>query len=186
MRIKVGPSSLELVQGDITKQRTEAIVNAANERLAPGGGVAGAIHRAAGPQLWEECKRLGGCRTGEAKITGGHGLPTRHVIHTVGPVHSGSERDARLLEACYRNSLELAVERGIKTVAFPAISTGAFGYPMDQAAETALKTTIEFLRQNEEPELVRFVLHGPDALRVHEERLTEIVEGDADIEAAEA
>lgn len=186
MKIKVGQSSLELVQGDITKQRTEAIVNAANERLAPGGGVAGAIHRAAGPQLWEECRRLGGCRTGEAKITGGHALPALHIIHTVGPVYSGKENDARLLEACYRNSLHLAVERGIETIAFPAISTGAFGYPMDQAAYTALKTTIGFLKQNGEPELVRFVLHGTKALKIHEERLKEILEGDAEIQTVGA
>ena len=186
MKIKVGSSFLELVQGDITKQHTEAIVNAANERLAPGGGVAGAIHRAAGPELWEECKRLGGCKTGEAKITKGYRLPARYVIHTVGPIYSGNERDAQLLEACYMNSLKLAVERGIKTVAFPAISTGAFGYPMEAAAETALKTTIDFLKQNDEIDLVRFILYDSNALRVHEERLKETVEGDAELEPIEA
>jgi O-acetyl-ADP-ribose deacetylase (regulator of RNase III) len=186
MKIKVGSSFLELVQGDITKQRTEAIVNAANERLAPGGGVAGAIHRAAGPELWEECKRLEGCRTGEAKITKGYRLPAHYVIHTVGPIYSGSLRDAELLEACYRNSLKLAVERRIKTVAFPAISTGAFGYPLEAAAETALKTTIDFLKQYDEIDLVRFILYDSNALRVHEKRLKETVEGDAELEPIEA
>jgi len=102
MKVQVGSSVLELVQGDITKQDTEAVVNAANDRLAPGGGVAGAIHGAAGPELWEECRGLGGCRTGEAKITRGYRLPARYVIHTVGPVYSGSGREAQLLEACYR------------------------------------------------------------------------------------
>ena len=186
MKIKVGASFLEIVQGDVTKQHTEAIVNAANERLAPGGGVAGAIHRAAGPELWEECKRLGGCKTGEAKITKGYRLPARYVIHTVGPIYSGNERDAQLLEACYRNSLKLAVERGIKTVAFPAISTGAFGYPMEEAAETALKTTIDFLKQNDEIDLVRFILYDSNALRVHEKRLKETVKEDTELEPIEA
>jgi O-acetyl-ADP-ribose deacetylase (regulator of RNase III) len=184
--IRVSSSFLELVKGDITKQDTEAIVNAANERLAPGGGVAGAIHKAAGPELWEECKKLGGCRTGEAKITKGYALSAKYVIHTVGPIYCGTERDTRLLEACYRNSLELAVERGIKTVSFPAISTGVFGYPMGEAAETSLKTTIDFLKLNEEIDLVRFVLFDSNALRVHKELLEEIVERDIEIEKLEA
>lgn len=184
MKIKVGSSLLELVQGDITKQDTQAIVNAANERLAPGGGVAGAIHRAAGPELWEECKRLGGCGTGEAKITEGYRLPAHYVIHTVGPVYSGSRRDAELLEACYRNTLKLALERGINTVAFPAISTGTFGYPMRKAAEIALRTTIDFLKHHDEISSVRFVLYGSNDLRVHEERLKEIAE-DSEIELIE-
>lgn len=186
MKIKVGSSFLELVQGDITKQYIEAVVNAANERLAPGGGVAGAIHRAAGPELWEECKGLGGCRTGEAKITKGYRLPARYVIHTVGPIYSGTERDAQLLETCYRNSLKLAVQKGVKTVAFPAISTGAFGYPMEEAAERALKTIIDFLKQSDEMDLVRLVLYDSHALRVHEERLKDILEGDAEIETLES
>jgi O-acetyl-ADP-ribose deacetylase (regulator of RNase III) len=182
MRIKVKSGFLELARGDITKQQTEAVVNAANERLAPGGGVAGAIHRAAGPELWAECRRLGGCRTGEAKITKGYGLPARHVVHTVGPIY-GSPGDAELLEACYRNSLKLAAEKGIKTIAFPAISTGAFGYPMEAAAETALKTIIDFLKRNEGIDLVRFVLYSSDALEVHERKLKEIMKRDAEIEA---
>lgn len=185
MKVRVCYSILELVQGDITKQDAEAIVNAANERLAPGGGVAGAIHRAAGPELWEECKTLGGCGTGEAKITKGYRLPARFVIHTVGPVYSGSQRDAQLLEACYRNSLSLALGRGIRSIAFPAISTGAFGYPLGEAADISLRTTIAFLRRHGGPALVRFVLYGSDALRAHEDRLTELVEGDAAIRIIE-
>ena len=185
MRARIGRSYLELVQGDITRQDTEAVVNAANRRLAPGGGVAGAIHRTAGPELWEECRSLGGCETGEAKITRGYRLPARHVIHTVGPVYGGGPGDARLLEACYKSSLQLALERGIGSVAFPAISTGAFGYPLREAAAIALGTTVDFLKQRGGPGLVRFVLHGSDALRVHEERMGEIAEEDAEVELVE-
>lgn len=185
MKIKIGSVFLELVKGDITDQHTEAIVNAANERLAPGGGVAGAIHMVAGSELWEECKRLKGCRTGEAKITMGYKLPARYVIHTVGPVYNGSERDPRLLEACYKNSLKLAVERGIKTIAFPAISTGIFGYPVEKAAETALQTTVDFLKHNEDMVLVRFVLYDSNALRIHEEKLKHIIKEDPEIKTVE-
>lgn len=177
MRIEVNSAVLELVQGDITKQKTEAVVNAANERLAPGGGVAGAIHRAAGPELWEECKELGGCRTGEAKITKGYGLPANYIIHTVGPIYSGTGRDSLLLESCYRNSLKLAAERGIKTIAFPAISTGAFGYPMEEAAMTSLNTIVDFLKRKKQLDLVRVVLHDSYALNIHEKKLKEILEG---------
>jgi len=185
MKVQVGSSVLELVQGDITKQDTEAVVNAANDRLAPGGGVAGAIHEAAGPELWEECRGLGGCRTGEAKITRGYRLPARYVIHTVGPVYSGSGREAQLLEACYRNSLHLALDMGIESVAFPAISTGAFGYPLREAADIALRTAIDFLKHQGGLALVRFVLYSSSALRVHEERLREIAADDAEIELIE-
>jgi O-acetyl-ADP-ribose deacetylase (regulator of RNase III) len=175
MKVKVSESTLELVIGDITKQDMEAIVNAANNRLAPGGGVAGAIHRAAGPQLWEECKKLGGCETGQAKLTRGYRLPAAYVIHTVGPVYSGSSEDARLLESCYRESLRLAKERGIKSVSFPAISTGAFGYPAEEAAKIALETVLDVLRKTPSIRLVRFVLRDSDTLGVHEEALRSLV-----------
>ncbi|MBS3814222.1 macro domain-containing protein [Candidatus Bipolaricaulota bacterium] len=173
----MGDSRLEIVQGDITNQNTEAIVNAANKRLAPGGGVAGAIHRAAGPKLWEECKNLGGCETGEAKISGGHQLPAQYVIHTVGPVYSGSPEDPELLEASYRNSLELAKENGIESVSFTALSTGAFGYPEDEAGEIALHTIIEFLKGNSLPQLVRMVLYGEKSFDLHRRLLEEIFDG---------
>lgn len=165
--IEIGGSRLELVQGDISDQETEAIVNAANKRLAPGGGVAGAIHRAAGSELWEECKKLGGCETGEAKLTDGYELPASYVIHTVGPVYSGSPEDSRLLASCYRNSLEKAEEKGIKSVSFPALSTGAFGYPVDKAAEVALKTIVNYLEKGSPLELVRLVLFDSGDFETH-------------------
>jgi O-acetyl-ADP-ribose deacetylase (regulator of RNase III) len=171
MKVKVNESTLELVVGDITKQETEAVVNAANNRLAPGGGVAGAIHRAAGPELWEECKKLGGCETGQAKLTRGYRLPASYVIHTVGPVYSGLSEDAKLLESCYRESLQLARERGIKSISFPAISTGIFGYPVEEAAKIALKTIVDALRETPNIQLVRLVLRDSDTLRVHEKAL---------------
>jgi len=133
-------------EGDITRLEVDAIVNAANERLAPGGGVCGAIHRAAGPGLAEDCAKLGGCATGDAKITPGHGLPARHVIHAVGPVwHGGGQGEPELLAACYRRALELAEEAGCASVAFPAISTGIFGYPPGRAARTAVATVAQTL-----------------------------------------
>ncbi len=171
---RINDSVIELVKGDITKQDTEAIVNAANKALAPGGGVAGAIHRAAGPELWEECRSLGGCETGEAKITSAYRLPNRYVIHTVGPVYSGSEQDEKDLRSCYINSLKLAKSRGIKTIAFPAISTGVFGYPMEDAARVAIRAVIDFLKENEGIELVRFVLYDDKAFSIHKRVLEEI------------
>ncbi|MBS3825396.1 macro domain-containing protein [Candidatus Bipolaricaulota bacterium] len=173
----MGDSRMEIIQGDITKQKTEAIVNAANKKLAPGGGVAGAIHRAAGPELWKECKDLGGCETGEAKISRGHDLLATYVIHTVGPVYSNSPEDPELLEASYRNSLELAKENGIESVSFPALSTGAFGYPEDEAGEIALHTIIEFLKGNSLPQLVRMVLYGEKSFDLHRRLLEEIFDG---------
>lgn len=171
MEKKIGDSRLELIEGDITTQDTEAVVNAANKRLAPGGGVAGAIHSAAGPKLWEECKKLGGCETGEAKITDAYELPASYVIHTVGPVYSGSSEDPKLLASCYRNSLELAEENDIESISFPALSTGVFGYPVEEAAEVALNTIRDFLQGGTKIKLVRFVLYDSSTLETHEEVL---------------
>lgn len=172
----INGSRFELVRGDITKQETEAVVNAANKKLAPGGGVAGAIHRAAGDQLWEECKGLGGCETGEAKITEGYELPANYVIHTVGPVYSNSQEDPKLLESSYRNSLELARENGIESVSFPALSTGAFGYPEREAGKIAIDTIIDYLSNHSQPELVRLVLYGKTSFDLHRELLSDIHE----------
>ncbi|MFQ5805595.1 MAG: O-acetyl-ADP-ribose deacetylase [Phycisphaerae bacterium] len=155
-------SRIELQQGDITKLRVDAIVNAANSRLAGGGGVDGAIHRAAGAeQLHAACRTLGGCETGDAKITPGFNLPAKHIIHTVGPVYrDGAHGEPALLASCYRRALEVGVENGCKTIAFPAISTGVYGYPFDEATEIALRTTAEFLRGSESVEKVTFVFFG--------------------------
>jgi len=170
-KLIIGQTALEIMRGDITKQNTEAIVNAANKELAPGGGVAGAIHRAAGSGLWEECKRLGGCDTGEAKLTSGYRLRAKYVIHTVGPVYSGNPKDAEDLRACYRNSLQLANEKGITSVSFPAISTGAFGYPLEEAAEISLSTVKEYLEGETGLKLVRLVLYSQSAYDVYREAL---------------
>lgn len=174
LSMKFGNSTFELLQGDITKQDTEAVVNAANRRLAPGGGVAGAIHAAAGTGLWEECKTLGGCKPGEAKITRGHDLPNRFIVHTVGPIYHGIESDAESLRSSYRNSLMLAEKKGIKSIAFPAISTGAFGYPVREAARTALKTIIGYLEGETSIELVRMVLYDERSFSMHKEIFEEI------------
>jgi O-acetyl-ADP-ribose deacetylase (regulator of RNase III) len=148
MRVAVGTSKLELVQGDITQQDTEAIVNAANPSLLGGGGVDGAIHHAGGPQILEQCRKIGGCPPGEARITTGGKLKARYVIHTVGPIYHGGQRgEPETLASAYRSSLELASQYGIKTVAFPSISTGAYGYPIDLAATIALRTAMGFLQR---------------------------------------
>ena len=157
-----------ITKGDITAFEVDAIVNAANKTLLGGGGVDGAIHRAAGPQLLEECRTLGGCETGEAKITGGYRLPARHVIHTVGPVwHGGDHDEDSLLTACYRNSLALAVENGLATVAFPSISTGAYGFPIKRATPIALRTVKQALQANPSLRKVYFVCFSESDLQVY-------------------
>lgn len=152
---------IEVVEGDLTKQAVDAIVNAANESLLGGGGVDGAIHRAGGPAILEACRELHGCRTGDAKVTTAGNMPSRFVIHTVGPVYRGGRNgEPELLASCHRRSLEVAVENGIKTVAFPAISCGVYGYPIPDAAAIAVGTVGAFLDEHPEIELVRFVLFG--------------------------
>ena len=167
-------AKLEIRQGDIAKLDVDAIVNAANTSLLGGGGVDGAIHRAAGPGLLEECRSIGGCPTGEARITKGYNLPARHVIHTVGPVFSGKPRDETLLRGCYRNSLVLAVENGVHSIAFPAISCGVYGYPIDQACTIAIDTTCEFLKVNHSIDKVVFILFSSDHLGIYEKLIKSI------------
>ncbi len=159
-----GLQRIALVEGDITRQKVDAIVNAANQSLLGGGGVDGAIHRAAGPQLLAECRTLQGCPTGQAKITRGYDLPAMFVIHAVGPVYQGGNRgEADLLRSCYETSLRLAAENHCRTVAFPAISCGIYGYPMASAARIALAATARWLASHELPEKVSFVLFGAAA-----------------------
>lgn len=163
---------IRVIEGDITEQRVDAIVNAANTSLLGGGGVDGAIHDAAGPELLEECRTLGGCPTGEARITKGYNLPAKHVIHTVGPVWNGGKRgEDELLANCYRNSLALAAEYRLWTIAFPAISTGAYRFPIDRAARIAVREVATFLRQHPEITSVCFVCFGRDVRDVYHQRL---------------
>jgi len=158
------PDRMEVLEADITKLTVDAIVNAANTSLLGGGGVDGAIHRAAGPQLLEECRTIGGCPTGEARITKGYNLPAKFVIHTVGPVwHGGDHHEDELLASCYRHSLSLAIRNDIKTIAFPAISTGAYGFPLQRAANIAVNEVERFLRSDAILERVYFVCFGKEA-----------------------
>ncbi|HHT9130644.1 MAG TPA: O-acetyl-ADP-ribose deacetylase [Candidatus Brocadiaceae bacterium] len=175
VKITINKSILELAEGDITQQETDAIVNAANTSLLGGGGVDGAIHRAGGPKILEECRKLGGCPTGEARITTGGNLKARYVIHTVGPVyHDGKHREAELLASAYKNSLNLTSKYKLKSVAFPSISTGAYGYPMNDAAVMALKTVIDYLKTHTDIELVRFVLFDQKAYQTYEKALQDL------------
>jgi len=161
---------IEIVEGDITTQKVDAIVNAANETLLGGGGVDGAIHRAAGPKLLEECRKLNGCPTGEAKITKGYNLPAKYVIHTVGPIwHGGEKNEERFLANCYKNSLRLASENNIKSIAFPSISTGVYGYPIEQASSIALKEINNYLKEHQAIEKVKIVCFGKEDLNTYQE-----------------
>jgi len=164
MDIRIHDAVLSLVEGDITKEETDAIVNAANSRLAGGGGVDGAIHRAGGPSIMEECRKIGGCPAGQAVITTGGNLKARYVIHTVGPVYrDGTGGEAQLLASAYRESLKLASRHGLKSIAFPSISTGAYGFPLGEAAEISLATVNDYLEEHRDIRLVRFVLFGRTA-----------------------
>jgi O-acetyl-ADP-ribose deacetylase len=163
------PAGVRIVKGDITTLDIEAIVNAANSTLLGGGGVDGAIHHAAGPRLLEACRRLGGCPTGEARITPGFGLKARWVVHTVGPVWKGGNRgEAKLLAACYENSLQLAAERRLTSIAFPAISSGAYGYPLKPAAEIAIASVKEFVKRNEVFEVILFCCYSREAFATYQ------------------
>jgi len=154
---------IEILKGDITRLSVDAIVNAANSSLLGGGGVDGAIHRAAGPDLYQECRMLGGCKTGQAKITRGYKLPAKHVIHTVGPVwRGGGQGEPDLLASCYRSSFALAAQHRVKTIAFPAISCGIYGYPIDEACEIALNETLRFLETHDTLEKVIFACFEQD------------------------
>lgn len=163
---------IQIVYGDITQQQVDAIVNAANNSLLGGGGVDGAIHRAAGPELLAECRKLNGCPTGDAKITKGYNLPAKWVIHTVGPVwRGGANGEDELLAACYRNSLQLAKQYEIKTIAFPSISTGAYRFPLEKAAQIAVREIEEFLQSNSLPELVTIVCFDDRTFQVYRKML---------------
>ncbi|HCX73662.1 MAG TPA: O-acetyl-ADP-ribose deacetylase [Candidatus Cloacimonas sp.] len=166
---------IKVYLGDITKLEVDAIVNAANRSLLGGGGVDGAIHRAAGKQLLAECKTLGGCQTGEAKLTKGYNLAAKFVIHTVGPVwRGGNNREAEILANCYRNSLQLAVQNEVKTIAFPAISTGVYGFPKQKAAQIALREVANFLKNNKQLKQVIFVCFDNENYQIYQQGLDEI------------
>ncbi len=168
-------SRISVIEGDITEQHVDAIVNAASQTLLGGGGVDGAIHRAAGPELLAECRTLGGCLTGEARITAGYRLPARFVIHTVGPVWRGGQHgEDELLASCYRQALSLAESYGVKTIAFPAISTGAYGFPLPRAAVIAVRTVLDHLSRSPDIERVVFVCHGDRALHLYQDAVMEL------------
>lgn len=175
----IGQARLSITQGDITRQATDAIVNAANSSLMGGGGVDGAIHRAGGPAILEECKQIvakqGRLPTGQAVITTAGNMKARHVIHTVGPIwHNGAHQEAALLASAYRESLKLAAEKNLKSVSFPSISTGAYGYPIDLASRIALRTAIDFLSKPSSIKEVVFVLYGEDNYKAYKEALHEV------------
>ena len=176
-QLTINQTTIELIEGDITRQETDAIVNTANSALAGGGGVDGAIHRAAGADLLQEaCRKLGRCNTGDAKITPGFHLKAKYIIHAVGPIYNpAGDESPRLLASAYQRSLEVAVENGLESLAFPAISTGVYGYPMDKAAAIAIQTVADFARSNTQIKLVRFVLFGQPAFKTFEEALGKIV-----------
>jgi len=176
MKIEIGDCILELIQGDITEQETEAIVNAANEALIPGGGVDGAIHRKGGPSILEELRaKYKGCPTGQAVLTGAGNLKARYVIHAVGPKYKdGKSGEPELLKSAYQNALSLAVKHNISSISFPALSTGAYGYPLKEAAYIALNAVIEFLKTYNQPKLVRFVLWGEESFNTFKEVLEQI------------
>jgi O-acetyl-ADP-ribose deacetylase (regulator of RNase III) len=176
MQVTINESTLELVQGDITRADVDALVNAANESLLGGGGVDGAIHRAAGPGLLAECRTLNGCETGSAKITRGYNLKARHVIHAVGPIyHDGKRGEPALLARAYQTCLDLASQNKCASIAFPAISTGVYGYPMEDAARIAFRTIIEYLEHHPEIKLVRYVLYDARASAIHERVLEQVL-----------
>jgi O-acetyl-ADP-ribose deacetylase len=173
MQLKINQAILEIVEGDITQQDTEAIVNAANEQLRVGGGVDGAINRAGGPEIQREARQIGYCPTGQAVITTGGKLKAKYVIHTVGPIYkNGLAGEPELLASCYRESLKLASARGIKSIAFPSISTGIYGYPLADAARTALGAVKAYLQEHPEIELVRFVVFGQQAFEEYAAELS--------------
>ena len=175
MKVTVQKSTLEVVQGDITQQETEAIGNAANSRLAGGGGVDGAIHRAGGQAIMAELRaKYKGCPTGSAVITGGGNLKAKYVIHAVGPRYSGLAKDAELLSGAYQKSLELCTQNKISSIAFPSISTGVYGYPVEEASQIAIKTVKDYLKDHPEIKLVRFVLFDSNTYRVYEETLKKL------------
>ncbi len=176
MSSEMNRDRIEVVEGDITRQTVDAIVNAANTTLLGGGGVDGAIHRVAGPELLEECQMLGGCATGQAKITKGYRLPAKWVIHTVGPVwRDGQHGEDELLASCYQSSFALAEQHRIRTIAFPSISTGAYGFPMDRAARIAVREAKQFLERNTSVERVLLVCFGQHACEIHSQALREAI-----------
>jgi len=175
MEVKINESSLVITKGDITNESTDAIVNAANSRLAGGGGVDGAIHRAGGSSIMQECRKIGICPTGQAVITTAGNLGAKYVIHTVGPIYRGGNKgEADLLKSAHLESLKLASKNKIKSLAFPAISTGVYGYPVHEAAQIALKTTIDYLKEHPDIKLVRFILFNQNAYDVFVEELKKI------------
>ena len=178
MQTRINNTCLELIQGDITKQNVDAIVNAANSRLAGGGGVDGAIHRAGGPKIMEECRKIGGCPTGTAVITTAGRLPAKYVVHTVGPVfRDGKSGEPELLQRAYKSSLKVAEQAGARTIAFPSISTGVYGYPVSSASMTALSAVIEYIKQNTAIEKVVFVLYSQHDFDTYCNSLNRLIKG---------